>query len=188
MILFIDCEWADVLASELVSLALVSDCGRFEFYAERDPLPGKPTDFVRSVVYPLLERGPRALPDEQLTASLHRFFNDALEVAWRGKVLVAYDHQSDMSLLEYALDGFELPYAPPRPPFNRFDLRLLGSEFDEAVENCFESDPAVRSRRHNALTDAWVNCDAYLTLRDRAAWGAQRVLSGYKPSIPTLLR
>jgi hypothetical protein len=31
MILFIDTEWADMPASELVSLALVSDCGRFEF-------------------------------------------------------------------------------------------------------------------------------------------------------------
>lgn len=49
MILFIDTEWADVLASELVSLALVGDCGRYEFYAERDPLPDKPTDFVRSL-------------------------------------------------------------------------------------------------------------------------------------------
>lgn len=39
MILFIDTEWADAFASELVSLALVSDCGRFEFCAERDPLP-----------------------------------------------------------------------------------------------------------------------------------------------------
>lgn len=170
MILFIDTEWADVVASELVSLALVSDCGRYEFYAERDPLPAKPTDFVRSVVYPLLERGSRALPDERFTAALHKFFDDVLEVARRGKVLVAYDHENDMKLLDYALDGFELQDTAPRPPFNRFYLGLLGIEFDEAVERRFSSDPAVRSRRHNAFTDAWVSRDAYLTLRDREAW------------------
>ena len=75
MILFIDTEWADALANELVSLALVSDCGRFEFYAEREPLPSAGNDFVRDVVYPLLERGERALPDPQFTLnrSTYRF-------------------------------------------------------------------------------------------------------------------
>ncbi len=170
MILFIDTEWADVLASKLVSLALVSDCGRHEFYAERDPLPEKPTGFVRSVVYPLLERGHRALPDDQFAASLHKFFNDALAEARHGKVLVAFDHQNDMALLEYALDGFESKDTPPRPPFNRFYLGLLGIEFDQAVEDRFASEPSVRARRHNAFTDAWVNRDAYMALRDREAW------------------
>jgi hypothetical protein len=169
MILFIDTEWADVRAHDLVSLALVSDCGRYEFYAERDPLPECPTDFVRSVVYPLLERGQRALSDGQFTTRLHAFFEDVLEVARRGKVLVAFDHENDIALLEYALDGFGSPNTPPRPPFNKFYLGLLGIEFDDAVENRFASDPAVRGRRHNAFTDAWVNRDAYIELRDRKA-------------------
>jgi len=43
LILFIDTEWADVLANELVSLALVSDCGRYEFYAVYD-LPTRVED------------------------------------------------------------------------------------------------------------------------------------------------
>jgi hypothetical protein len=165
--LFIDTEWADVLASELVSLALVSDCGRFEFYAERDPLPEKPTEFVRTVVYPLLDRGHRALKDDEFTARLHKFFAEVLEVAWRGRVLVAFDHQNDMALLEHALNGFKSADMLPRPPFNRFYLGLLGIEFDEAVETRFASDPAVRARRHNAFTDAWVNRDAYVALRAR---------------------
>jgi len=122
MILFIDTEWADVLASELVSLALVSDCGRYEFYAERNPQPERPTGFVRSVVHPLLERGDRALPDGQFTTALHKFFDDALSVARRGKVLVAFDHRNDIALLEYALDGFESPETLPRPPFKQVQL------------------------------------------------------------------
>lgn len=57
MILFIDTGLADVEASKPVSIALVSDCGQFEFYAERDPLPTGAAHFVCTVVYPLLERG-----------------------------------------------------------------------------------------------------------------------------------
>ncbi len=170
MILFIDTEWADILASELVSLALVSDCGRYEFYAERDPLPETPTDFVRSVVYPLLDRGSRALADDQFTASLHKFFDDVLEVAPRGKVLVAYDHRNDMALLEYALDGFESPETPSRPPFSRFNLGLLGDEYLQMVESCFARDTSLTARRHHALIDARVNRQAYLEMRDREAW------------------
>ncbi len=69
----IDTEWADVLANEPVPLAIVSDCGRYEFYAERNPLPENPTDFVRQAVYPLLDRGTRALRDEQFIRTLHEF-------------------------------------------------------------------------------------------------------------------
>jgi hypothetical protein len=170
MILFLDAEWADVLASELVSLALVSDCGRFEFYAERDLLPEKPTTFVRTVVYPLLERGSRAPPDDKFTEALHKFFDDVLEAAWRGKVVVAIDHPNALALMNFALEGFEAPDTPPRPPFSTFNLRLLGIEFDQAVEDIFASDRTVRARRHNALTDAAANRDAYLHLRTRKAW------------------
>jgi hypothetical protein len=170
MILFIDTEWADAPARELVSLAVVSDCGRFEFYAERDPLPEKPSDFVRSVVYPLLERGLRALPDDKFTEQLHAFFESVLEVAPYGKVLVAFDYRKDLDLLIYALDGFGLPEKRPRPPFNAFNLGLLGIEYEQAVEDIFAADPQLRQRRHNARIDAWVNRDAYIALRDREAW------------------
>lgn len=54
--LFLDCEWADILASELVSIALVPLDGGRVFYAEREVLP-EPTPWVAAVVYPLLTRG-----------------------------------------------------------------------------------------------------------------------------------
>jgi len=44
MLLFVDTEFADVVANEFVSLALVSVDGTFEFYAERDPLPASSTE------------------------------------------------------------------------------------------------------------------------------------------------
>ena len=71
--LYLDCEWADVLASELVSIALVSADGLHTFYAERDPLPANPVPWVRSVVYPLLERGEAAMDDMALTRRLREF-------------------------------------------------------------------------------------------------------------------
>ena len=40
--LFLDTEWADAAGEKLVNLALVSDDGTYEFYAEIDPLPEFP--------------------------------------------------------------------------------------------------------------------------------------------------
>jgi hypothetical protein len=165
MILFIDTEFADEGASDLVSIALVSDCGRFEFYAERNPLPARATHFVRSVVYPLLDRGDRALTDDLLTKELHSFF---ARVGALDRVLVAYDNQVDLKLLSHALEGFRTRPALKRPEFGVFDLGLLGIPFVDAVESRFETDPALRARRHNAFVDAWVNRDACVALRDRA--------------------
>lgn len=167
MILFIDTEWADVLASEMVSLALVSDCGRFEFYAERDPLPAVPTDFVRSVVYPLLERGSRAMSDVQFTEALHAFLGEACAAARHGKVLVAFDHRNDLDLFGYVLDGFESADTRPRPAYGAFNLSLLGIEYEQAVEDIFTADPPRSRRRHNARIDARVNRDSYIQLRNR---------------------
>lgn len=71
--LFLDTKWADEAGTELVSLALVSEDGQRAFYAEREPLPLTATDFVRWTVYPLLDRGPAAMPDAAMTAALRQF-------------------------------------------------------------------------------------------------------------------
>ncbi|MEB1149470.1 hypothetical protein VDP41_20920, partial [Xanthomonas campestris pv. campestris] len=64
---FLDTEWADTLGSELVSIALVAENGIDYLYAEREILPARPTEFVRSVVYPLLDRDKSALTDQAMT-------------------------------------------------------------------------------------------------------------------------
>lgn len=73
MRLFLDCEWADTLDSDLVSLALVSEDGANRFYAEVLPLPEHPTDWVRAVVYPLLEHGYASRQKIDLTSDLRAF-------------------------------------------------------------------------------------------------------------------
>jgi hypothetical protein len=164
VLLFIDTEWADVLANELVSLALVSDCGRFEFYAERDPLPEKATDFVTSVIYPLLDRDERTLADADFTRQLHEFFGQMQSAAKPERVTVAYDHRNDLDLLGIALEGFDSPETPPRPAFGTLDLNTLGAGYQGAIEAIFANDATLRARRHHALIDARVNRDGYLQL------------------------
>jgi hypothetical protein len=166
VILFIDTEWADQLANEVVSMALVSDCGNFEFYAERDPLPANPMEFVKTVVYPLLDRGKHALPDAIFTQQLHEFFHTAQKAARPSRVTVAHDHRNDLDLLGIALEAFNLPDTPPRPAFGTLDLGLgsRGAAFAKNVEECFAKDAALTARRHHALVDARVNRDAYLLL------------------------
>lgn len=116
MDLFLDCEWADVLASELVSLALVSLGLRHVFYAERDPLPADPTPWVATVVYPLLDRGQAAVSDVSMTRSLREF------LAGVERPRICYDFGADRDLCQHVIDGLGLPDPPkilalPRLPF-----------------------------------------------------------------------
>lgn len=145
--LFLDCEWADTLASQLVSLALVSADGAHRFYAERAPLPDQPTDFVRAAVYPQLLHGDAAMTERDLTRALRAFLSGL------GAPVVLYDHPNDGALFLFALDGFDLQEdLGPRPVVEQ---RL---ERDAAVraqvEYYFATHPAEAKRRHNAAVDA----------------------------------
>ena len=170
MLLFVDAEFADVHARELVSLALVSEDGAFEFYAERDPLPSSPTEFVRSVVYPLLDRGEQALVDEEFTKALRGFFARVQAASRHGKVCVAYDFEGDIHLTDYALDGFKVREPPTGSLFDVVYLGLLGP-YELAVDELFEKNKQLAARRHHALIDARVARDAYVAIR--------RALPGY---------
>lgn len=161
MLLFLDTEFATPHSPEIVSLALVSQDGRYEFYAERDPLPDDPSEFVREHVYPLLERGPYALPDHEFCKALRSFIAQ-VAASDGGQVTIAYDYHCDISLLEFALGGFGAHVDEPAlPTWNTLDLESLGEAFSASVRARFESNPAVLKRRHHALGDALVNRDAY---------------------------
>jgi hypothetical protein len=164
MMLFIDTEFADQTARELVSIAMVSQDGRFEFYAERDPLPATPSDFVRTVVYPLLDRGDRSLTDDEMSKQLHAFFDRVQEESSHGQVLVAYDYVADIHLLNAALGGRDASTSA-RPLLNVFNLQLLGEEFNRTVERLFACNVQAAARRHHALIDAWVNRDAFMAVQ-----------------------
>lgn len=149
--LFLDCEWADTLDSELVSLALVSEDGLHRFYSEVDPLPKQPTDWVRAVVYPLLEHGYAARQRIDLTRDLRAFvsrFDDPF---------VLFDYQADGALFGYALAGFDLSGAalaklPPAPSVGQ--ILILREDVRRGIEQYFREHPEHAGRRHHAGVDA----------------------------------
>lgn len=168
--LFLDTEWADVIGSELVSIALVSEDGKLEFYAERDPLPSFATDFVRHVVYPRLDRGGLAMSDPEMATALRRF------LARIRQPCVLADYAIDLQLLQYVLAGFELPESEATAcgPIPTPVMMLMQREGLTTIqlEKWFSSHPDQAARRHHALVDARALRMAWLaaTGRVQASW------------------
>ena len=151
--LFLDCEWADTLASELVSLALVpADPALPEFYAERLVLPENPTPFVAAAVYPLLDRGRAALSDLAIANALRRYL-----ASFRDPIIM-HDTGIDLMLLAEALS-----HPDSTPPLPRLRPNLIGVPgYLQRIEQLFSASTELRRRRHHALVDARVAWDAFL--------------------------
>lgn len=146
--LFLDTEWADLAGDELVSLALISADGRLRFYAEREPLPPEPTRFVEESVYPLLERGPVALPDAAFTEALRSFVGSVPDP------LVVFDYAHDGTMLEMALRGFDRALSGEECD-GAVAKELLRSELASMIlEDWFLAHPEEAARRHHAMVDA----------------------------------
>lgn len=166
--LFLDCEWADTLGIALVSLALISMDGEQRFYAERDPVPDRPTDFVRKVVYPLLDRSEHALPDAEFAARLRAF------IARIPAPRVVFDHPNDGVLLRRALAGLDVPQSQiGRESPTPLDLHLTRDKLVAMLlEDWFYAHPDAARRRHHALVDAEALRQAWCaaTGRTTAPW------------------
>ena len=160
MDLYLDCEWADVLASELVSMALVSADDMHAFYAERDPLPADPVPWVRSVVYPLLERGEAALCDTAMTRRLRQFLTGLPNPT------INYESGHDRDLCQYVIDGLEVP--EPEGPSPQVTWRRLDG-LHAQCERWWKAHPELAGRRHHALIDAMALRGAAMLGRDAHA-------------------
>ena len=152
MKLFLDVEWADVLASELVSIALVSDDGGHVFYGERDPLPAEPSPWVATVVYPLLEWGAAAMSDDLLTKSLRTF------LASIQAPVIVYDSPHDRALCRYVLDGMNEPEPEGLGP----SIVWLHFDLDAARERWWRDHSEHQPRRRHAIFDALALRGAWL--------------------------
>lgn len=177
MYFFLDTEWADTLGSELVSIALVSEDGMHRFYAERDPLPATPEDFVKHVVYPLLQRGPAAITDQAMTMGLRAFLGAAPDP------VVLADYHNDFSLLRYVLEGFELPeeQAAACGPIPQLVMTRMLKDgcMLRAIEDYFAGHPEAAARRHHAMVDAQALRLAWLVVTGRMAtpkWARGQIL------------
>jgi 3' exoribonuclease, RNase T-like len=141
--LFLDTEWNNDAARELVSLALIHEDGLRRFYAERLPRPEAPSSFVRAVVYPLLE-GP-VLSDQEFGAQLRAF------IASFDHPRIHFDGAIDQRQLARALTGFGTWNGgiPAWEPVLVTRLDVLDKQ-----EQYFASRPDQVARRHHAAVDA----------------------------------
>jgi hypothetical protein len=140
------------------------------FYAERDPLPERPTDFVRQVVYPLLDRGEAAVLDAAMTTALRTF------IAGVREPYVLADYPNDLKLLRHVMAGFDPLGAEPAThgviPNPVTTLMLKDGLMAMLLEDWFASHPEEAARRHHALIDANALRMAWLaaTRRIQADW------------------
>lgn len=146
--LFLDTEWADAKGLELVSIALVSEDGASTFYAERDPLPLAPTEFVEKTVYPLLQRGCHALSDHSLAKALVAFL-----MLQRSPHVMA-DYPNDLRLFREVISWASVAKGMDGPP--RFPCTLMDRDpvTTSHLEMWFSKHPDLMLRRHHALVDA----------------------------------
>lgn len=164
MLLFLDCEWADRGERNLVSLALVAEDPSVTFYCERDPLPRRPTKFVRDIVYPLLRRGDSAANDDMFSRRLREFIEQVAAVGQR-RPRIAYDYDADRRLFDQVYHGFGSAPRRNSLPADYLDLSTLGYKYFAAYEKFFREHPEHARARHNALTDANAASRAYLGMK-----------------------
>ncbi|RQV32329.1 hypothetical protein DF027_31145 [Burkholderia cenocepacia] len=145
---FIDTEFTDFEAPQLISLAIVGENGS-EFYGEcSDYDASRCSDFVGAVVLPQLGRFKgRAMEFDQLRQTL-RVWIAAIPAA--SKPVLCYDLQIDLDLLRFQLGG-------PLP--KGWALADIRSQIDARRKAEYF---ARHGGEHHALQDARANAYAYI--------------------------
>lgn len=145
---FLDTEFTDFDAFQLISVAIVGEDGR-EFYAERTDFEASLCSaFTREVVLPLLGRIPgRAMPFAQLREELRAWL---LAVPLKPKPVLCYDFEGDVDLVGRLL-GCDLPRG--------WKLENVKQRIDVARRSAFL---AQQGDEHHALQDARANACAFL--------------------------
>ncbi|TDN62431.1 3'-5' exoribonuclease [Paraburkholderia sp. BL10I2N1] len=145
---FLDTEFTDFDACQLISMAIVGENGR-EFYGEcsdfEHPLC---SDFVRATVLPQLGQFPdRAMPFNQLRRELLDWLN---RVPAKPTPVLCFDFHGDLQLVEHLLGG-PLPRGWKTENIcNRLDARRVAGYFAE------------HGGEHHALYDARAHGSAFI--------------------------
>lgn len=102
MLIFLDTEYTDPIQIDLISIGMVSEDGRAEFYAERNDYRAEDCNtFVKLVVLPLLDApSANVVRRDELAIRLHAWF-----ATLPRQVVIACDDRTDYELLIDALDG-----------------------------------------------------------------------------------
>jgi len=144
---FIDTEFSDFQASELLSIAIVGESG-IEFYGERtDFSPERCSDFVRAVVIPQFGQiDGRAMVLDSLRQELREW---VAAIPSTSKPLICYDHAVDLVMLQFLLDG----QLPENWAFENISGRLNAASRAAYFRK--------NGGEHHALHDARANAYAY---------------------------
>jgi hypothetical protein len=165
MLLFLDTEYTDPFNIDLISLGLVSEDGKHEFYCERtDFEAGWCNAFVRTAVLPHLGQWPDLVADRVgLRARLAAWF-----ATLPRSITIACDSYTDWELVLDALDGER-----PGNLTGRYDLRGLidHSTYHQAVCRYHELDGQPW---HHALHDARAHRMGWLAWMAKKAQAAAR--------------
>lgn len=103
MLLFIDTEFSGFTDAQLISMGLISEDGRHEFYAERNDVPEADcSTFVRTNVLPLLGPALQRISRREFAFRLWQWLKG------RGQCSIVVDYQGDWDLLKDLL-GYRLP-------------------------------------------------------------------------------
>lgn len=139
MILFLDTEFTDFAAPDLISIGLVAEDGR-EFYAERSDFDrANCSGFVKKAVLPRLAGTPDAVRTrDQLREDLASWLSQLRSAT---QTLVAFDYAGDWTLFCDALGGSAPAWLEPLP---------VGELLAENLPERLLEDHAA----HNALEDA----------------------------------
>jgi hypothetical protein len=122
MLIFLDTEFTDFTNCELISIGLVSEDGKYEFYAERTDFNYDwCNDFVRSEIWNHLGRYPEAKVKKHQLAQRLRDWLARLS----NELTIAFDSQIDWDLMLVALEG--------AVPENIKGIHGLGSIIDDPV-------------------------------------------------------
>lgn len=150
MRLFLDTEFTDLRAPELLSLGIVSEAAD-EFYAELDFNRAACSPFVATTVLPLLANEPcaREVVAESLRGWLGRFENP----------VIVYDSPTDWVMFLSLFASTHVPVNGLLLEYDRWDWQ----RFEERVDAYFES--RETARRHHALHDARALREAWLQMQ-----------------------
>lgn len=165
-LLFLDTEFTNLIGvRELLSLALVSEDGTREFYAERiDVPPADCSEFVREVVLPLFGRVPGAAGTlYDLQWGLRRFLNRL-----PAPVQIACDHAPDFDLLRTTLGSAWPDHVWPRRL--KLEAWQTGPAWAEAEAAYFEGGHPM----HHALEDARALRAGYRAWRQASSFNPEK--------------
>lgn len=176
---YIDTEFTDFLNTELISIGCVAETGE-EFYAElTDYRCSICSDFVKSVVVPLLDHTRYGMTRNQATAKLVGWLEELPQ-----PITLVVDYNGDLDLFWGLVDGVESAIVvdsyinlnlEPTTVSSRLQLQYSWSDDERSswyqravaeMRRVVQESRAKHGRQHHALEDARDNLKAARALQD----------------------